>query len=325
MNAPGITVIVEWENTLLAEHERCARMLRRLRHQVLDHASGVEILVLFNPGQVAGQIVRQAVSQHLLAPDDGDGRLACRIIPGEGLHYYDLKNLGAKAARGEVVAFIDSDVIPDEGWLRELTRPLRENPGLAVVAGNTYLDPDSLVSRAFALGWFFPLRRMDSGLIETGRFFANNVAFRRNVLAQRPFPEMAPGQTRGACTQLAKRLHREGMAIWLAPAAQTRHPAPNGLGHLLSRGLAEGRDLALSRLQSRGRPPWRTALKATRQVLSRTWRMLLTTLQHHRTVGLPLWQAPLAVSIMTVYYLEICAGAWACALAPGKAVEWWRI
>lgn len=325
MNSPEISVVVEWENVLLAEKERCVRMLWQLRHQSLALPKSMEILVLFNPGQVHREIVEQAVNQHLRPPDEQGRSLTCRIVPGDDLHYYQLKNLGAKEAQGRVIVFVDSDVIPESAWLQELTQPFHGNPEIKVVGGNTYLDPESLVSRAFALGWFFPLRRTDTAVVEAKRFYANNVAFRQEVLKQHPFPEMAQGMTRGACRQLAQILHQEGIATWSAHAAQTSHPAPNGWNHILIRGLAEGRDWAMSRMRTRGVAPWRSGLSATRQVLSRTWRMQLRTLKHGRHVGLPLWQAPFAVAIMFFYYLEICVGAWAYSLAPESAREWWRI
>ena len=222
-----ISVIIEWENVLLAEQERCFRMLERLRKQVLESTRSVEILVMFNPGQVDRTIIEAAIGRYLTTPAADGRRLACRIEAGPDLHYYQLKNLGIRLAHGEVIAFLDSDVIPEAGWLPALTEPFWSNPEIQVLSGHTYLDPKDLISRAFALGWFFPLRSSEPALMVGSRhFFANNLAFRRPVLEAHPFPDMDEGMTRGACSMLKAALARDGIVIWGNSAAQTSHPAP---------------------------------------------------------------------------------------------------
>lgn len=311
-----ISVIVEWENVLLAEMTRCTRMLEQLGRQAAASTRSVEVLVMFNPEQVDGATVEAAVARHLPA---------ARVETGPGLHYYQLKNLGFSRARGRVIVFLDSDVIPEDSWFEALTEPFWSRPDIQVLAGTTYLDPHDLTSRAFALGWFFPLRSTGSGL-ETGDkpFFANNVAFRHAILATHPFPDMAAGMTRGACGRLKEALRGHGIAIWSSQAARTSHPAPKGLAHFLARGFAEGRDSAMQ-CEQRGIPTWRNGLRTVRKVFSNTRRMVVRTLRHGRRIGLPAWQFPLAVGLMAVFYLEACLGAWAYVLAPRRAARWWRI
>lgn len=320
-----ISVIIEWENVLLAEQERCVAMLGQLRQQVLDSRHCIEVLVGFNPEQVDRAIVESAVAGYL-SPADAQGRtVACRIVAGTGRHYYQLKNLCIREASGRVIVFLDSDVIPEAGWLHALTEPFWEHADIRVVAGHTYLDPLGLFGRAFALGWFFPLRTDTPALRAGGRrFFANNVAFRRDVIQAHPFPEMADGMTRGACVHLAATLNNENIVIWRQSGAQTSHPAPNGLAHFVARGLVQGRDWAMDR-KCMGEPRWRTSLLALRKVLSDCLRMLRRTLRDGHKVGLTMWQAPLAVALMALFYLEGCLGAWAYAVAPQQARLWWRI
>ena len=57
-------------------------------------------------------------------------------------------------------AFLDSDVVPEPGWLDRLLDALA-GPGVEVVAGGTYVEPVGLVGKTFALTWFFPLRGDD--------------------------------------------------------------------------------------------------------------------------------------------------------------------
>lgn len=51
-----------------------------------------------------------------------------RMLPGRA------RNLGAAASRGELLAFLDADTIPEPGWLDELERALA--PGVEMVAGS---------------------------------------------------------------------------------------------------------------------------------------------------------------------------------------------
>lgn len=320
-----ISVIIEWENVLLAEQDRCFRMLERLRKQALDSTRSIEVMVVFNPEQVNRSIIEEAVGRYLTTPADDGRSLSCRIEAGPGMHYYQLKNHGSRLTQGAVIAFLDSDVIPEEGWLKALTEPFWSNPEIQVLAGHTYLDPEDLMSRAFALGWFFPLRSSEAALKAGSRyFFANNLAFRRSVLEAHPFPDMGEGMTRGACVMLKTDLSQHRIAIWGSSAAQTCHPAPNGLAHFVARGLAQGRDWAMDCVAD-GIPPWRTGLRALRKFVSKPWRIFTRALRYGRGVGLPIWQVPLAVSIMVMFYLEGLLGTWAYVLMPEHSRRWWRI
>ncbi|WP_374277215.1 glycosyltransferase [Azonexus sp.] len=320
-----ISIIIEWENVLLAEQDRCITMLQEVRRQILASKREIEVLVIFNPQQVDRNIVEQALVSHLLPVSPSGREITCRIAEGEGLHYYQLKNRGVQLSNGQIIIFIDSDVIPESGWLEALIKPFEEFPGMNVLAGHTYLAPDDLPGQAFALGWFFPLRSTIPAL-ESGakHFFANNVAFRREILEQYPFPEMASGMTRGACVTLASTLVEHGIDISKTTAAQCSHPAPNGFEHFFARGLAEGRDWAIKREQE-CEPRWRSSLAALKKFFSNTRRTLKRGIKFHRNVGLSWWQTPLAIGLMSLFHLEACLGTWAYLLMPESARRWWRI
>ncbi len=53
---------------------------------------------------------------------------------------------------------------------------------------------------------------------------------------------MPDGVTRGSCSDLARRIHRDNHKINYRPKARAWHPPPNGLNHFVTRALAEGRD-----------------------------------------------------------------------------------
>jgi cellulose synthase/poly-beta-1,6-N-acetylglucosamine synthase-like glycosyltransferase len=142
MNISKVSIVIEWENVLLAEMERCRRMLRELRRQILElnsHASLATefgIIVVFNHEIVQPPVVTNELLQLF---QSGDPHIGWRLAPATGLNYYDLKNFGAQQSDGDIILFLDSDVIPEAGWLKTLLGSL-ENPAVEVVAGNTVCD-----------------------------------------------------------------------------------------------------------------------------------------------------------------------------------------
>ena len=248
-----------------------------------------------------------------------------RIEGAEGKHYYSLKNEGATRARGQIVIFVDSDVVPEDSWLKEISRPFFEHPEVNVVAGHTYLAHQSLPQKAFALGWFFPLRNVDNTLhANSPRFFANNVAFRRETILQHPFPGMVDGTTRGACTQLARSLRASGISIWTNTAARANHPPPSGLQHYLIRAFAHGRDNIL-KWNAAGWPLWSKLRKSFEWSARRSARMAVHIKKERHRVGLPLWQAPAAFGIMFCFYTLVFVASCVTLAFPRYAAERWKI
>ena len=148
-----------------------------------------------------------------------------RLLPAPGASYYQQKNTGAAAATGDVVVFLDSDVVPEEGWLESILRPFAL-PWVRCAAGNSYVDTGSVYGKAFALTWFFPLRDHDGRRGLVAHFYANNVAFRRDFFLARGFADDG-GLARGACRRLAESIRAEGHKIAYDGAARVSHPPPN--------------------------------------------------------------------------------------------------
>lgn len=320
-----VSIVVEWENVLLAKNDRCLRMLAELRTQMYALPHSTELIVLFNPEQVSPSTVITDVERCLETPLKNSDSFCVRVEAAEGLHYYQLKNYGASIAQGEIIVFMDTDVIPEDGWLEGITEPFFKNNEIHVLAGHTYLDPEDIMSRAFALGWFFPLRTESAELISgIPSFFANNVAFRRDLLIKYPFPEMPDGMTRGACTMLSGMLRKDCVTIWKNTGAQARHPAPNGLKHFIYRGLAEGRDWAMRR-KARGKSGLGTNMYVLKKTIRNMTEMVGKSVKKGQSVGLPAWQIPLVVGIMWVYFIEMCLGAWLFSVFPRLTSRSWHV
>jgi hypothetical protein len=239
---PTFAVIIEWDNARISEVGRAREMLRQLRAQIAGlepaPAARPDIIILYDRHEVEDGLVEKVVSD-CATPEEWPATV--RILPTDGLGYYKQKNFGAAQVRDEVevIVFLDSDVVPEDGWLASLLNSFAD-PAVAVVGGNTYITLDNLYSKAFALFWFFPLREEGTGLRQSPRFFANNVAFRREVFASHPFPELP--SFRGQCIALADALARDGIKIHLRLDARVSHPAPNGGRHFVARALCEGHD-----------------------------------------------------------------------------------
>lgn len=316
---PDISIVIEWENCILADMGRSFHMLEQLREQIETINKAVEVIVLFNPEQIEGSELENELLK-ILEYNEENASFALRVEEAYGKHYYDLKNEGAKLARGEIVVFLDSDVIPEDGWLINLVEPLFDNNEIKVLAGNTYLDSQSLKSKAFALAWFFNLRADENNIgIRNQGFQANNVAFRKEIITTYPFPEMPEGVTRKSCVMLAKQLEREGIPIWTNTAAQVSHPAPNGFYHFFIRALAQGRDTLLCDHNNK----FLVFLKDfyMTKIISSCVKITI----NGKKVNLPFWQVPVAIGIMTTYYTAALTGAVITFTMPRYAKSSWRI
>lgn len=325
--SPLLTILIEWENVLVAAEDRCVRMLEELGRQLSAFEAGVEVLVMFNPEQISAEVIEQILAQHLrITPHRAD--ISARTVSSPGLHYYDLRNHGVQMARGEIIVCLDSDVIPEPGWLSALTDPLRTDPSISFVGGETHVDhTGSLFNKAFALGWIFPLRSAESTLrVGTDRqFWANNLACRRDFFLQNPYPTDAdPNESRNACRRLREQLAAQGIPIWRAGNARVSHPAPDGWSKALLHALVEGRDNAII-YQQRGYGRLRRSLRAVDFAIGRLRQAVRNGLRKDRSFPVPAWQIPGVILLLTPYYLASIAGAWAQAWFPRRIWSRWSL
>ncbi len=313
MDAPRLTVIIEWENVLLSEVGRAKTMLRNLVTQIRElraatpgerdqaffpaaHTAGpFEILILYNSEVIDGHLVESIVTA-LVPQSDPDFEL--RIMPAPGLHYYELKTFGARQAKGDLILFLDSDVIPQDGWLASLAGSLAD-PEIHVVGGDSCIDPQDLVGKTFSLFWFFDRPGMPGRLYKKQQFWANNVIFRKDTFLRFPFPVLKDGVNRGSCNELSYVLQDHGIQVYRNSNARVSHPAPNGFRHIVTRAVAEGRDRVF---QIYSDPRSLSRLESVRQLGTRL-RSLRAIVDERRKVGIKVWQLPIALGIGATYHL----------------------
>jgi GT2 family glycosyltransferase len=132
--------------------------------------------------------------------------------------YFAAKNAGARAARGAIVAMLDSDCEPVPEWLSMLTAPFAD-PGVAAVAGCTRYSGTSFHARTFDVPDFSIVVGDKFG--EASGFHLNNSAFRRQILLT--YPLDARIRRDGGCVLLYHRLRAAGERVMYAPQARLFH------------------------------------------------------------------------------------------------------
>jgi glycosyltransferase involved in cell wall biosynthesis len=110
-------------SVVIATRERTSALaacLARLHALDYDH---YEVLVVDNAP------LTERTAELVSSLDDSRVRYTVEPAPGASR----ARNTGAEAARGDVIAFVDDDVLVDPDWLRALVRGFKRNPEVACV------------------------------------------------------------------------------------------------------------------------------------------------------------------------------------------------
>jgi glycosyltransferase involved in cell wall biosynthesis len=169
---PRVSVVIEGYNESRDLGSADAVMAALLRQ---DFALGeMEVILVGSGDQAAGWRSRW-----------GAGTPFARVtaVEADGAHYYALKNRGARHARAEVLAFLDSDALPEPGWVRALVdsigRGADVSAGVTLFRGDDGRGPaDPLLQVAAAISWGFVVPRGGDPDAPPAGFLSHNVGFR---------------------------------------------------------------------------------------------------------------------------------------------------
>lgn len=304
---PSFALVIEWENATLCAEDRPQRMLAALAAQLAALAPDASWELAFLHDS---RLVDMAAIRAALAAQDPGLAARARFIPAPAQTYYQLKNLGARSTAGEIIVFLDSDVIPEPGWLGRMLAAF-DDPRVDALSGNCYVEPSSFLGRVFNLCWFFDPRTTGDRLLPHHRFVANNFAIRRRAFERFPFE--GDVAMRAQCVQLARRLRDAGMGLYLHEGAHVAHPPPNGFAGLLAHALCEGEDAVRMDRVRQGRSPWRASWWRLRTELARSAERLRTS---GAEVGLSRRGRVLGLLAAASYYYVLFGGECMARLHP---------
>jgi cellulose synthase/poly-beta-1,6-N-acetylglucosamine synthase-like glycosyltransferase len=166
---------------------------------------------------------------------DGTAELAeskgARVLRRNRVGAAAARNVGAAAARGGILLFLDADCVADPEWTKALLRPVREDPSLAGAVGRYVSRQSSSVARFIQLE--VDLRQERAGVRAEIDFLNSGCcALRREILLENPFDE---SYQRLEDVELSFRLDSRGHRLRFVPEAIVEHRHPTTLSALLRR------------------------------------------------------------------------------------------
>jgi hypothetical protein len=264
-------------------------------------------------------------------PEEG-GFAAVRYVEALDAHYYELKNLGARAARGSILAFLDSDVVPLPGWV-QAARQAFTDPAVQAVAGVSLFrfpsgpsEPYSpLLFCAASVSWGFVVPRGKSA--EANAFLSHNFLIRRDSFAAYSY-RTDLGRT-CAGSFLHKTLQDNDVPIRFAVNLRVAHNF--GMGWWLA-GLHRrfGHEVYLLRRTLQGYPDsWLRGLGWLEPLLYWPYAVLLDLprwWRFSRWTGTPLWRRlsfiPVVLSLSLMARGSELLGMYATILRPKMMRDW---
>lgn len=304
------SIVIEWENFLQTnETWRARKMLQQLCKQLVEisprMSSKVELIIVHDPGEIDASKIEKFAKEQLI---NCSSMIEFKIIPGPGLHYYEMKNLGSKHCSNDLILFTDSDVIPDEGWIVGFLESFKI-PKISVVGGNTYVSLNTLFEKSLALIWFSP--PLDEKIYERPDFSANNVAFSRKIFESHPYPFLS--QFHGQCSALVNELLSHDIKIFRQPRCKVVHPMPTTVREFVTWAFSQGLDFVAKRRLVKNKIKLENGIEVKRgsiqQIFSRTRKRF-------RYVGFSPKVAIVGPGILLTYFFIMSIGIIVSAIFP---------
>lgn len=237
-----VSVVLELENAGLAGWSRALDATRAVGQELArardELGCRFELLVCYDPrtGDEDG------LEEFLARSGLSDRMERVTYVPVPDGHYTELKNAGGRRAGGQVLLFIDSDVIPEHGALVEALREFG-SPGVDVVSPPVYIEATDTITAAYALFGPFPVRGAPRTDQENPALWLNSPLMRRSTFERYPFLERPTFKWH---CEMSMQMDMDRVEVRRLTDRHMRHPAPPDLPALLARGQAKGSDLYLS-------------------------------------------------------------------------------
>lgn len=183
-----------------------------------------------------------------------DARKRVRVVTSASQNISVARNTGMAHARGDFIAFIDDDEVPDVNWLNNLVQ-LADSSGADAVQGTVIgIYPSD------SPGWAVKLRPFDKSYGQAGARIevgsTSNLLFRRSSLVIRTMKfNVVYGKSGGEDTDLCYRLTASGGVIVCSPGAVVYENVPRArldLRHLVRRYARGGHTYACVVLARQG-------------------------------------------------------------------------
>lgn len=203
----------------------------------------------------------------------GDRPFPVVVVPGDPVNAYAARNRGVKAARADVLVFVDADCVPEPTWLEAGLAAIDE--GADLVAGQihfrftshptvwSFVDVETTKDHA---------TQVFLGQAETANLFSKRSVFERLA----GFDALEPGH---GDFDFVERAVASGAILRFEPRAVVWHPTRDEAGPFLRNAFEMHRSYAARETRA-GRLPERMRL--------RTWVPLISTVRARRRFGLPL-------------------------------------
>ncbi|WP_428939315.1 glycosyltransferase [Fontivita pretiosa] len=230
--------------------------------------------------------------------------------PNHGLSH--ARNLGLRAARGKIVAYIDDDAYPDPHWLRYLVRTLRDSGHTGVGGPNLCPPEDGWIAQCVARSPGGPSHVLLSDT-EAEHIPGCNMAFwRQRLLEVGGFDQQF--RIAGDDVDICWRLQEKGWTLGFSPAAMVWHHRRSSIRAYWKQQLNYGRAEAMlerkwpAKYNAAGYPTWAGRLYGNgyiqllhlsrRRIYHGTWGTALFQSVYHTTPNIVA-----AMPVMPEWYL----------------------
>jgi glycosyltransferase involved in cell wall biosynthesis len=177
----------------------------------------------------------------------------CSILHEPGPGSYAARNRGIRESLGEIIAFTDSDCVPQRSWITAGVRSLQAATGPVIVGGSIVFEFGSPQNTCELLDSIIHHRQTEYVFSHRFAATANLFVTRELIAVHGPFDARFLS---GGDREFGQRLAAAGVGITLSQDAVVLHPARARFADLLQKGLrGAGGDKTFSNLGRTSSPP----------------------------------------------------------------------